>query len=225
MSTDNTANPGHGGRADLPGGTGTVDVVFLHPAGRQPDSWTGVVRSLPAEVKPWLPNLGRGGVEEQRAAVESFLDRNELRRVVLVGHAMGAVTAVAVAAAQPQRVTGLVLSQPQLFFDPARIRGQIRAMKFLPRFLLRRLGVDKASAIASLEQVARVDLREKAAAITAPTLILATTTEQVSLKAAEQSAELIPDAVVKKVPGMAGIWYESDPERFVAEISPQLGIG
>lgn len=203
----------------------TVDVVFLHPAGRQPDSWTGVVRSLPGAVKPWLPNLGRGSFEEQRTAVEAFLDKNELRRVILVGHGLGAVIAGAVAAAQPQRVTGLVLSQPQLFFDPAQIRRQIRILRFFPGFLLRRLGLDKSSVLASLQQVQGIDLREQAGTIIAPTLILAGTAEPSTLRAAEQAAELIPDAVVKKIPGIGGAWYEAEPERFVAEIGPHLGVG
>ncbi|AGF73481.1 alpha/beta fold hydrolase [Corynebacterium halotolerans] len=218
MNTEHTGPPEHTGRE-------TTDVVFLHPTGRQPDSWTGVVRSLPGEVKPWLPNLGRGSFEEQRAAVEAFLDKNELRRVALVGHAMGAVAAVAVAAAQPQRITGLVLSQPQLFFDPSQVRNQIRALKLMPKFLLGRAGLDKASAIAALEQVQHIDLREKAKAITAPTLILATTEEPAGLPSAEQAAEIIPDATLAKVSGLSGTWYETDPARFVAEISPHLGVG
>lgn len=222
MSTERSHGMGVG---DAGGPGATVDVVFLHAAGRQPDSWTGVVRSLSGAVKPWLPNLGRGGLGEQRAAVEAFLDKNELRRVVLVGHGMGAVVAVAVAAAQPQRITGLVLSQPQLFFDPAQIRRRIRFLRFFPGFLLRRVGLDKSSVLSSLRQAQGIDLREKAGAITAPTLILAGTAEPAVLRAAEQAAEVIPDAVVKKIPGIAGAWYETEPERFVAEISPQLGVG
>ncbi|MFC6146854.1 hypothetical protein [Corynebacterium nasicanis] len=80
-----------------------TDVVFVPTLGRMPDTWTEVIRLLPADWTPWLPNPALGGLEQ-------YLDKQELRRVVLVGHGTGALAALALATAQPQRVSHLVLA-------------------------------------------------------------------------------------------------------------------
>ena len=95
----------------------TRNVVFLHPAGTQPDSWVGVVNALPAEATPWLPNLSTGDLDAQLASVEKLLDRNELRDVALVAFGTGAPAAVLLAARQPHRVNSLVLASPLLALD------------------------------------------------------------------------------------------------------------
>ena len=199
-----------------------TDIVFLHAAGTQPDSWTEVIRHLPAHVTPWLPNLGPGTFNDHRALVESYLDRNELRSVILVGHGMGALVAAAVAADQPRRVTRLVLSQPQLHFDTGEIKARIRAFKVLPKFLLKRAGFDKQAAIEGLEQAREIDLRDDVAAITAPTLVLAAVQEQAALSAAEETAERIDGATLHRVEDVSGNWYATDGARFVAEIAGVL---
>lgn len=199
-----------------------TDIVFLHAAGTQPDSWTGVIRALPAHVKPWLPNLGPGTFAEHRALVESYLDRNELRSVILVGHGMGALVAAAVAADQPRRVTRLVLSQPQLHFDTGEIKARIRAFRVMPKFLLKRAGFDKKAAIEGLEQAREIDLRDDVAAITAPTLVLAAAQEEAALGAAEEAVSLIEGATLRRVEGVSGNWYATDGARFVAELAEVL---
>ncbi|MDO5511681.1 alpha/beta fold hydrolase [Corynebacterium sp.] len=103
-----------------------TDLVLVPTAGRMPDTWTEVIRALPAGWKPWLPNLAV-------TSLEQYLDKQELRRVVLVGHGTGALAALEVARAQPHRVSHLVLAQ----------RPDARALRILPGFLLRRRGVDK----------------------------------------------------------------------------------
>jgi len=99
-----------------------TDVVFVPTAGRMPDTWTSVIRALPAELTPRLPNLVTD-------SLEAYLDKQELRKVVLVGHGTGALAALEVARAQPQRVSHLVLAG----LPDSRVG----------RFLLRRRGVDK----------------------------------------------------------------------------------
>lgn len=94
------------------------DVVLVHSAGHMPDVWTDVVRALPTGWKAWLPNLSV-------TTLEQYLDKQELRRVVLVGHGTGAVAATQLAQAQPQRVTHVL----QLVPDTPR---------FTPGFLRRR---------------------------------------------------------------------------------------
>lgn len=121
-----------------------TDIVFVATAGRMPDTWTEVVRALPADFTPGLPNLAVTGLEQ-------YLDRQELRRVVLVGHGTGALAALALARTQPQRVSHLVLAEIP---DTA---PTARAVRLLPRFLLRRRGVDKQAMLDSLATAADLD--------------------------------------------------------------------
>lgn len=139
------------------------DIVLLHPAGLMPDTWTDVVRSLPADWKPWLPHLGAGPPAQQRVVTEQYLDRQELRRVVLVGHGTGALVAAGIAKQQPHRVSHVVLSGL-----PRPEESHVKAAKLLPKFLLRRRGVDKGALVDSLAEARDLDL----AGITAPTLLI-----------------------------------------------------
>lgn len=139
------------------------DVVLLHPAGRMPDTWTEVVRALPADWKPWLPNLGTGSPALQRVVAEQYLDRQELRKVVLVGHGTGALVAAGIAQDQPHRVSHVVLSGL-----PKPEEAHLKAAKLLPKFLLRRRGVDKRALVDSLTEARELHVD----AISAPTLLL-----------------------------------------------------
>lgn len=139
------------------------DIVLLHPAGLMPDTWTGVVRSLPAGWKPWLPNLGAGSPAEQRLAAEQYLDRQELRKVVLVGQGTGALVAADIAKDQPHRFSHVVLVGL-----PRPEEAHVKAAKLLPKFLLRRRGVDKDALVDSMTAARDFDV----AAIPAPTLLL-----------------------------------------------------
>lgn len=118
-----------------------TDLVLVPTAGRMPDTWTDVIRAFPAGWKPWLPNPVAG-------SLESYLDKHELRKVVLVGHGTGALAALALARSQPQRVSRLVLADLP---DTAPTR---RAVKLLPGFLFRR----KQEVLDSLAQAENLDV-------------------------------------------------------------------
>lgn len=178
--------------------------------GRQPDTWVGVLNELPNTVKPWLPNLGGTTLSGQLNAAENYLDKQELRSVVLVGHGSGASVALMLAAQQPQRVTALVLSSPVLQPNPEHIRRVTKALRFVPAFLLRRRGLDKRETIEQLIDVSTHDLSAAAKNIQAPTLVLSDD---------DEVAELVPSAQLRTIHGSTGTWYELDPVRFVSEIS------
>ncbi|RNE49906.1 alpha/beta fold hydrolase [Corynebacterium alimapuense] len=187
--------------------TNLKNLVLLHPAGRMPDTFTGVVRTLPPEIKSWLPNLGIGSLSSQQQTAEEFLDRNELRRVILAGHGTGAQIAAAISLAQPKRVSHLVLSQPQLRVDEKELDTQLKAMKLVPKFLLRRRGIDKGELMASLEATRGLDLGESLVEAGIPILILAAHEDS-----GIQGSRFVP------VPESATPWYEAQPERLAAEI-------
>ena len=101
------------------------DVVLVHSAGHMPDVWTDVVRALPTGWKAACLGVMSVGPNLSVTTLEQYLDKQELRRVVLVGHGTGAVAATQLAQAQPQRVTHVL----QLVPDTPR---------FVPGFLRRR---------------------------------------------------------------------------------------
>lgn len=190
--------------------TDTTTLVLLHPAGRMPDTFTGVVQALPAGITPKLPNLGTGTPAEQQQAAETFLDRNELRRVALAGHGTGALVAAGLAVAQPRRVSHLILSEPVLAVDEEMVSAQLRAMKLVPKFLFRRHGMDKDQALASLESARGTDLRGAVESLDIPVLVFTSTTSP------------LRDAASVTVPAGPAPWYEQDPHRFAAEVADFL---
>jgi pimeloyl-ACP methyl ester carboxylesterase len=100
------------------GDSGRQPVVLLHGLGDSGPDWDPVLNGLAAAFRVFLLDLrGHGdsdrpgdySFELMRDDVLGFLDAVPLERVALVGHSMGAVVAVLVAHAAPDRVTHLVL--------------------------------------------------------------------------------------------------------------------
>jgi pimeloyl-ACP methyl ester carboxylesterase len=101
-------------------GSGEVTVIFVHGLMASSESWRGVLGTAPGgraaiavdlpgsgySARPWPRDYSYGG---QAAALIAFLDTREIKRVVLIGNSLGGATALAVAAAQPDRVAALVL--------------------------------------------------------------------------------------------------------------------
>lgn len=187
------------------------DVVFLHSAGRLPDSLTGIVNQLPADVRPRLANLAGQGPDAQLHTVESMLDRHELRDVDVVGFGTGAAVAVRLAARQPHRVARLVLVSPLLHADEKRVEATRRALTVLPGFLLGRRGVDKRELLGQLE----VDPAAELAGVRAPTLVLA---DAATRDQAERTVARLADAELREMADATGQWWETDPSRLVAEL-------
>lgn len=202
----------------------TRNVVFLHTAGTQPDSWVGVVNALPPGVTPWLPNVSTGDLDSQFADVEKLLDRNELRDVALVAFGTGAPAAVLLAARQPHRVDSLVLASPLLHVDPDRTQAMARALKWVPGFLLKRRGMDKREMLARLAEGPVHEPVAALAEITAPTLLLSPQEKQVA-EQVSQTAERMPQATVRVIEDVSGAWYEDDPDRFSSEVFQFLDQG
>lgn len=121
----------------------THTILFLHSVGDQPDRWTEVINHLPAHVTPLLANVtGPEGLGN----VEKLLDKHEARQVDVVADGTGAVTALQLVG--NGRVDKLVLLNPTLGLD--RIR---QVLAWTPKFLLRRRGIDKDEAMATLAEV------------------------------------------------------------------------
>jgi pimeloyl-ACP methyl ester carboxylesterase len=101
-------------------GKGDVTVVFVHGLMASSESWRKVLSAasggrpaiavdLPGfghSARPWPHDSTYGG---QAAALLAFLDRRKIGRVALIGNSLGGATAIAVAAARPERIAALVL--------------------------------------------------------------------------------------------------------------------
>ena len=105
-----------GGR---PRQAGHPEIVLIHGAGMDHSVWTLQSRSLAHRGRNVLaldlPGHGRSGgaplasIDEIASWVLRVLDAAGCDSAALVGHSMGALVALAAAAARPERVRGLVL--------------------------------------------------------------------------------------------------------------------
>jgi pimeloyl-ACP methyl ester carboxylesterase len=99
-------------------GIGAPALLFIHDWSADQGYWAGQVEAFFSEhrvVTLDLAGHGASGAERESWSVEAFaadvravIEGLGLPQVVLVGHAMGAVVAVEVARAMPERVVGIV---------------------------------------------------------------------------------------------------------------------
>ena len=103
------------------GGTGGLPVVFLHSFAGDTSHWSAqlahlrktqhaIAIDLRGHGKSEAPADGDYAVEAVAGDVDAVANSLGLTRFFLVGHSMGGSTAIAYAAAHPDRVAGLVLA-------------------------------------------------------------------------------------------------------------------
>ena len=118
----------------------------------------------------------------------------------------GALVTAQFALAQPNRVTRLLLSDAPLRTDEKTINTQMKALRLIPRFLLRRRGIDKDEAMESLESLRDHDLTGQLGILGIPLTIFS----------AADTPDTIEGAKVIRVP--EGLWYENNPALVVREL-------
>ncbi len=103
------------------GGSGGLPVVFIHSFAGSSEHWTAQLEHLrPRRRAVALDLRGHGRsdaqagdgvtIDDLAADVETVIDELDLGRVALVGHSIGGLTAIACAAADPDRVAGMLLA-------------------------------------------------------------------------------------------------------------------
>lgn len=110
-----------------------VPAVLLHGFGDSPECWSPLIAAIDDDVDvttPAAPGHGQEPMQPEAALELGYLAavatihvaaaaHRAGRPVVLGGHSMGAATAVAVAAASPQLVSGLYLEDPPWAWPPS----------------------------------------------------------------------------------------------------------
>lgn len=97
-------------------------LVFLHGHGVGPQIWDSLQAALGDEyqiIKPDFSTLtNHTTVEAYAEQLYSMLVSTQITRCVLIGHSMGGYIALALAAAHPNLVAGLILFNSTAFADP-----------------------------------------------------------------------------------------------------------
>ncbi|GAB3053957.1 alpha/beta fold hydrolase [Sediminivirga luteola] len=180
-------------------------VVFIAGAGQDSRAWDEQVARLhgrpvlavaPSDLAtPFSFEAALGGLDERiRAAGASS--------VTLIGLSIGGMIATRYAAANPDRVTGLLLSGSQIRPNAALMRVQRAVLRAIPgRALPLPAGLDKTTFLSLLDAAAGVDLRADVPRIHAPALVLCGSKDRANLPAARALAATLPDAALRIVPG------------------------
>ena len=206
--------------AHLSGAEGAPPAVLLHGLGESAATWDDVVPALADGHRVVALDLrghggsgrpGRYSYELMRDDVLAALDRLGLPAVTLVGHSMGAMVALLVAQAQPQRIGRLVLEDcvPQ---DPDPRPVPERPDGPLP--------FDWPVVPAIRAQIGAPDPRWWAdlPRVTAPTLLVGGgPASHVPGERLEQAAALLPDATVVTIPVGHHV-HAGDPAAFRAAL-------
>mgnify|MGYP002759749477 CR=1 FL=1 len=158
-------------------------VVFLHDVGQLPPVWQPQVEALPADLPmsaPWLAGLrpgNRGEFSPTAAAqdISNLLTERGTDRGYLIAHGFSTIVA-ALAAAQDDRVAGLILISPRI--PPT--RRQIRGIKLMMRFIPRSQAIDKRRFGEVLDTLSSIDLPQTLQKISAPAMLIGVDGDQAS---------------------------------------------
>jgi len=128
-------------------GAAAQPILLIHGSGMSAGSWVNQLLGLSATFRVTaidLPGHGKStaiphaSVETYAATVARFLEAIGARRVIVAGHSLGGSVAIALAARQPDAVTGLVLVASCAKLPRAETPGE-RWLAFLPGPLRRML--------------------------------------------------------------------------------------
>lgn len=198
-----------------------LPVILLHAAGRSPQMWQAQVEAVGSQtslVAPWLAGLRPGRPAELSLAsaaadVISTMDRYGFERVRLIGHQFGAMTALEVAATEPDLVAGLVLSGAVLTPSRAGLAVQRTLIRLLPKSALAGSGATKADLLRALDVMTGTNLADRIDRITAPALVLAGASDQ-TRAAGRQLAEALPSGDYVELPGAGANPNLEAPEEY-----------
>ncbi len=169
-------------------------------------------------MAPWLAGLrpGRPGelsLTSAAAHVVGTLDRYGIEKAILVGHQLGAMVALQVAATEPERVAGLVLSGAMAAPGRVALAMQKGVIRMLPNRTLADSGATKDDLIKALDVIATADFGKRLGDITVPVLIIAGTSDP-GLPSAKLLAQRIPNARLAEIPNAGNTPSLEQPDAY-----------
>lgn len=234
------------GAALLDAGTGPA-LLLLHGWGATKELMAPLAQRLPGYrvVTPDLPGFGATpmpprawGVDEYAAWVLALLDRLGIERAHILAHSNGGRIAIALAAAHPERVDRLVLTDSAGIRPRHGLRHQARVRTFklmraasqwhwLParaRDSAQSRAAQRGSADyraasgnlrASMVRLVNADLRPQLTRLTASTLLIwGDRDQETPLRDGRTMERLIPDAGLVVFEGSGHFAYAEQPDRF-----------
>lgn len=209
------------------GEEGAPPAVLLHCLGEDGEDWRGVVGRIAGTHRVFaLDQRGHGhsdwpgeyGFAQWRDDVLGFLQALGLERVTLIGHSLGALAALLVAAERPDRVDRLILEEvpPPLPADPPQ---EVPEQPAGPQPFDRQA---KAAVVAE-RNAPDPAWWDAPAKVTAPTLIIGGgESSHIPQHHLAGLAERIPDARLVTVEGAGHLVHEGHPGEFLAAVNSFL---
>ena len=203
-----------------------LDTVWLHGAGLSGDTWHAITKTYSKAITPDLPGHGISPLS-QPYRVEAYAERLVgcvPDEAVLIGHSLGGMIALELAARLQDRIKALILIEAVPTVQDrlvGRLSANVAAALFrtIPTSWLAKLSglgestatkvelqrqmarMDRSQISAALEAAAHYDGRPRLAMITVPTLIIVGKRNLATHHGAELMAQRIPDAEFLKLPG------------------------
>ena len=228
-----------------------LTMVLVHGAGENHLVWPAQLRrvegvtvhalDLPGHGKSG--GRGRASVADYVEVVREFLDGLGVERAIITGHSMGGAIAQLFALTYPARAAGLILVAtgaklrvaPQILSgiltDPEATLDLVTRFAWGPNTPEQMVQLGRAQMADSSPQVMAddyaacdaFDVRERLGQITAPTLVIAGTADQLTpLKHAKFLAEKVPGARLAVIEGAGHMVMLEQPEQVARHVEQFL---
>jgi len=208
----------------------TPPLVCVHGLAGSSRWWAPVAEDLEASGAVRLLDVPRSLPPDELSGwvIEQIEGLGE-GHVALVGHSLGGLVALRVAAARPELVRRLILIAPPgiqsrrsaIAYGPPLVASMLRAR---PRFLIR-VATDAARAgprnlLRGGAHVAASDARSEAARVRTPTLLVWGEQDRMTPSSVgQQWLEVLPDARLHVIPGASHVPMVEAPQELVAVIA------